>query len=61
MSKLSTVISSKLCLQGADAIIMKWIVHDWNEEQSVAIMKNCHRALPENGKLILIEAVVPAR
>jgi O-methyltransferase domain/Dimerisation domain len=45
--------------EGGDAIIMKWIVHDWNDEQSIAIMKNCHRALPENGKLILIEAVVP--
>lgn len=45
--------------EGADAIIMKWIIHDWNDEQSIAIMKNCHRALPENGKLILVEAVVP--
>src|SRR5215813_6614800 len=45
--------------EGGDAIVMKWIVHDWNDEQSVTIMKNCHRALPENGKLILIEAVVP--
>lgn len=45
--------------EGADTIVMKWIIHDWNEDQSVAIMKNCHRALPENGKLILIEAVVP--
>ena len=39
---------------------MKWIVHDWNDDQSVAIMKNCHRALAEGGKLILVEAVVPA-
>jgi ubiquinone/menaquinone biosynthesis C-methylase UbiE len=45
--------------EGADAIIMKWIIHDWNDEQSIAIMKNCHRALPEDGKLILVEAVVP--
>ena|SRR5436189_1753958 len=44
---------------GADTIILKWIIHDWNDEQSVAILKNCHRALPENGKLILVEAVVP--
>ena len=44
---------------GSDAIIMKWIIHDWSDEQSVAIMKNCHRALPESGKLILVEAVVP--
>ena len=45
---------------GGDAITLKWIIHDWNDEQSVAILKNCHRALPENGKLILIEAVVPS-
>ena len=42
-----------------DAIVMKWIIHDWNDEQSATIMQNCHRALPENGKLILVEAVVP--
>ena len=45
---------------GADAIILKWIIHDWNDEQSVAILKNCHRVLPDGGKLILVEAVVPA-
>jgi hypothetical protein len=45
---------------GADAIILKWIIHDWNDEQSVAILKNCHQALPDKGKLILVEAVVPA-
>lgn len=45
--------------EGGDAIVMKWIIHDWNDDQSVAIMKSCHRALPENGKLILVEAVVP--
>ena len=44
---------------GADAIILKWIIHDWNDEQSVAILRNCREALPENGKLMLVEAVVP--
>ena len=45
--------------EGANAIAMKWIIHDWNDEQSITIMKNCARALPDNGKLILVEAVVP--
>ena len=45
---------------GADAITLKWIIHDWNDEQSVAILKNCHRVLPDQGKLILVEAVIPA-
>jgi hypothetical protein len=46
--------------EGGDAHILKWIIHDWNDKQCVTILGNCHRALPENGKLILIEAVVPA-
>ena len=45
---------------GADAHIMKWIIHDWDEERSLTILKNCHQAMPANGKLILIEAVVPS-
>jgi hypothetical protein len=45
---------------GGDAHILKWIIHDWNDEQSIAILRNSHRALPENGKLLLVEAVVPA-
>jgi len=45
---------------GGDAHILKWIIHDWNDDQSVSILKNSHQALPENGKLILVEAVVPA-
>ena len=44
---------------GAEAVTMKWIIHDWNDEQSIAIMKNCHAALPEHGQLIIIDAVVP--
>jgi hypothetical protein len=46
--------------EGADAHILKWIIHDWDDEQSLTILKNSHRALAENGKLILVEAVVPS-
>ena len=45
---------------GSDAHVLKWIIHDWDDEKSVAILKNSHRALAENGKLILVEAVVPS-
>lgn len=44
---------------GGDAHILKWIIHDWDDEKSLAILRNSHRALAENGKLILVEAVVP--
>lgn len=49
----------KSITEGGDAYILKWIIHDWNDEQSVAILKNCHRAMTPSGKLLLVEAVIP--
>ena len=43
----------------ADAYIMKHIIHDWDDERSIAIMKNIHTAMTGNGKLLLLEMVVP--
>lgn len=45
---------------GADAYLMRHIIHDWNDEQSVQILKNCRAAVPLHGKLLLVESVVPA-
>jgi O-methyltransferase domain/Dimerisation domain len=45
---------------GADAYMMKHIIHDWDDANAVAILKNCRRAMPEGaGKLLLIEEVLP--
>jgi hypothetical protein len=44
---------------GADAIIMKHIIHDWNDEDSIRILQHCHRALGKGGRLLMVEAVVP--
>ncbi len=42
-----------------DAYLLKWIIHDWDEERAVAILNNCYRAMTENSKLLLVEAVIP--
>jgi hypothetical protein len=44
---------------GADAYIMKHIIHDWNDEQSIKILRNIHRAMNEKGKVLIVEMVVP--
>jgi cyclopropane fatty-acyl-phospholipid synthase-like methyltransferase len=44
---------------GGDAYIMKWIIHDWDDEKSNTILRNCRRQMTENGKLILVDCVVP--
>jgi O-methyltransferase domain/Dimerisation domain len=43
----------------ADAIILKSVIHDWDDGRSVAILRNCREALPSNGKLMLVERLMP--
>lgn len=45
----------------ADAIIMKWILHDWSDEESIMILKNCRKAIPKDtGKVLIVECLVNA-
>ena len=44
---------------GADLHLLKQIVHDWDDERATRLLKNCHRALAPNGKVVLVEMVVP--
>ncbi|KAL8167000.1 hypothetical protein V2J09_008499 [Rumex salicifolius] len=42
-----------------EAIFMKvWILHDWSDEQCLKLLRNCCKAIPENGKVIVVESVV---
>jgi hypothetical protein len=43
----------------ADAIILKSIIHDWNDARSISILRNCHQSLPGGGKLLLVERLMP--
>ncbi len=45
---------------GGDAYMMKFIIHDWDDERSITIHRNIHRAIAADGKILLIETVVPA-
>ena len=44
---------------GGDAYVMKWIIHDWDDAKSTVILENIRKAMNENGKLLLIETVIP--
>ena len=45
---------------GADAYLFRHIIHDWTDEQSLQILGHCRRAIPSDGRLLLVECVVPA-
>ena len=46
---------------GGDAYILKWILHDWDDERATIILRNCREALRdvERGRLLLVEPIVP--
>jgi O-methyltransferase/methyltransferase family protein len=44
---------------GADAYIMKHIIHDWDDELSNKILRNIARAMTSHAKLLIVEMVVP--
>jgi SAM-dependent methyltransferase len=47
--------------EGADACLLKHVIHDWDDDRAAAILRNCHRALGPKGVLLLIEGVYPPR
>ena len=44
---------------GADAIMMKHIIHDWDDHSATQILQACHRALGPQGKVLIVDPVVP--
>jgi hypothetical protein len=43
----------------ADAYIMKHIIHDWSDEQSVDILSNIHKSSERDARLFIAEYIVP--
>jgi hypothetical protein len=43
---------------GCDAYLLSLILHDWDDEQAVAILRQCREAMAADGKVLVIERVV---
>jgi hypothetical protein len=43
---------------GADAYILKHIIHDWDDERALAILKNIRKVIQPSGRLLLVEVVI---
>nr|XP_016460458.1 PREDICTED: (R,S)-reticuline 7-O-methyltransferase-like [Nicotiana tabacum] len=38
---------------------IRWVMHDWGDEDCVKILTNCRKAIPEKtGKVIIVDAVL---
>lgn len=45
---------------GANAYMMRHIIHDWDDDKSLRILRNCHRAMSHDARLLVVESVIPA-
>jgi SAM-dependent methyltransferase len=43
---------------GADAYLLKYVIHDWDDERSVRILQNCRRAMSGDGRVLVVDHVV---
>lgn len=46
---------------GGDVYVMKNIIHDWSDAESLKILRNIRTAIADGGRLILLEMVLPER
>jgi O-methyltransferase domain len=44
---------------GGDAYVLSWILHDWDDERALAILRNCREAIVPNGRLLIVETILP--
>jgi ubiquinone/menaquinone biosynthesis C-methylase UbiE len=45
--------------EGGDTYLAKYILHDWDDEHCVAILRACRRVVPAGGRLLVIELLIP--
>jgi O-methyltransferase/methyltransferase family protein len=42
-----------------DLYTLRQIIHDWDDERSIAILRHCTQAMAPDGKVLVIEALIP--
>jgi hypothetical protein len=38
---------------------LRWLLHDWSDEESIAILNNLKKVARANARVMLVESVVP--
>lgn len=46
--------------EGGDAYLLKHIIHDWDDQRAIEILKNCRRSMSVDARLLLIEEIITA-
>jgi O-methyltransferase domain len=46
---------------GADAYLLSRVIHDWHDADAERILATCREAMPDDARLLLVEAILPER
>ena len=46
---------------GGDAYVIKHVLRDWDDQSVIKILNNCHRAMPSDAVLLVIDATMDPR
>ena len=46
---------------GANVLLLKSVLHDWDDERAATLLRNCRQALSAQGRLLIIERLLPER
>ncbi|KAJ3703580.1 hypothetical protein LUZ61_007285 [Rhynchospora tenuis] len=49
------------CIPHGDTILLKWVLHNWSDEHCMKVLKNCYTALPAEGKVIVVDGILPVK
>lgn len=44
---------------GSDAFLLSYVLHNWDDESCVTILRTCAAAMAEHSRLLLVESVLP--
>jgi hypothetical protein len=44
--------------EGGDVYILSRVLHDWDDDRAVTILRNCRRAMGQSGRILVVEVVV---
>lgn len=47
--------------QGGDVHVLKWVLHDWPDDDAIRILRNCRAALPAHGRILIAEHAMDDR
>ena len=44
---------------GGDLYLLKWIIHDWSDDEALVILANCRQSMSSTARLVLLDRSLP--